>query len=176
MRGYQDCVVLLLDSGTDVDARCTDGSTAVYLASEGCYYSIAILLIERRADVNILGGLQGPASHVASAKGYKDIVRLLLDKGANVETKNPSNKTAFALADEGGHRAIRKLLRDYVLKVERERNRKGLVTSSWLLDFTMTFKLLALQKPASIESILELLLHQNPPNPLWTYRWLTINL
>ena len=93
--GYIEIVRLLLEKGTDVNAKDALGNTALMRAREGTV-----------SDKDV-------------GKGHIEVVKLLLDKGANVNAKNADGLTALMKAEDWGLRKeddieIMKLLKNAV--------------------------------------------------------------
>ena len=118
---------MLLAKGADVNAKATDGSTALIDAALGNDDAIAQLLpsspsskddrldivqalLAKGAEVNAKQKNGATALMMASLKGRFDIVRVLLAKGADVNAKEEHGGTALDAAAAGGHADTRALL------------------------------------------------------------------
>ena len=109
----EEILNLLLQKGWPVDARLTDGETALMLASGDRNIPLMELLLQAGAQVNLqcecpayLSGGQ-TALTMASFSGSEQAVGLLLDAGANVDTPT-GDGTALIVAD--GNMNLMKLL------------------------------------------------------------------
>jgi ankyrin repeat protein len=80
-------VMLLLDKGTDVNARGGRYGNALYAASARGHEQVVKLLLDKGADANAQSGRYGNALYAASARGDEHVVKLLLDKGADVNAQ-----------------------------------------------------------------------------------------
>jgi hypothetical protein len=102
-----------------INARDTDGWTALHLASRGHHSehsSVLRLLLEHGADINVQNKGGGTPLSRASIYGALEVVRLLLGRGADVEAKGNNGKTALQKAGEKGHDKVVELLREYGAK------------------------------------------------------------
>ncbi len=75
----------LLDNGVDVNARNSDGQTALELAILSGSTLLVQYILDKGADVNIKDRRGNTALLVACSKSGLDIVRLLLDFGADID-------------------------------------------------------------------------------------------
>lgn len=89
--GRAELVKMLLDRGADVNAKDSEGATALMMVGYG-WIDVAKVLLDKGADVNARDneGTTVLMKHACDA----DIVKLLLDKGANVNAKNKYGVTA----------------------------------------------------------------------------------
>jgi ankyrin repeat protein len=110
-----DVLQILLQRGWPVDARATEGETALMTAAFRNNVPLMAALIKAGADVNVLcdcpwkygGG--GSALTIASRHGSRDGVQLLLDAGADVNAAG-TDGTPLWLATEPGRLDIMKML------------------------------------------------------------------
>jgi ankyrin repeat protein len=113
-KGRTEIVGLLLDSGSDVEARQERGLTALMNAAWRGHADTVRLLIERGADVNARSDKGGTALAVCLESGkneYEEVVRMLLDAGADVNLTTMSGWTALMAASIHGYtNAVRMLL------------------------------------------------------------------
>ncbi|KAH8727306.1 ankyrin repeat-containing domain protein [Phaeosphaeriaceae sp. PMI808] len=112
VRGYEQIVKLLLDSGADVNAQGGYYGNALQAASTEGHKQIATLLLDRGADVNIQSGEYGNALQMASARGHGQVAKLLLDRGADVHALGGYYGNALQAALTEGHEQIVELLLD----------------------------------------------------------------
>ena len=86
--GHQEIVQLLLDKGADVNAKKTDGVTALMVASRDGHQEVVKLLLDKGADVNAKRTDGVTALMAVSASGYIEIAQSLLANGADVNAKD----------------------------------------------------------------------------------------
>ncbi len=73
---------MLLAAGADVNARLSNGATALMLASQIGHTGVAQTLLAAKADVNATAGNGATALMLASRYRHQDVVKLLKDAGA----------------------------------------------------------------------------------------------
>ncbi|RDW90052.1 uncharacterized protein DSM5745_01827 [Aspergillus mulundensis] len=88
LRGFDDIVGILIDSGCSVNAQDAQGLTALACAALG-HLDIVQLLLSRGADPNIVSENMETSLCMASLSGNIDIVRCLLDHGATISPSHP---------------------------------------------------------------------------------------
>ncbi|XP_035668250.1 B-cell lymphoma 3 protein homolog [Branchiostoma floridae] len=96
--GNQDAVMLLVDSGADVDA--TDGKsgrTALFHAVERDQEDMVLYLLRAGAKVNAQCYAGNTPLHAASGRGQQNMVKLLIKHGADIGVKNCHNDTPLAV-------------------------------------------------------------------------------
>jgi len=84
MRGDLPRVRVLLDARADLNARNSDGATALIIASQNGHADVVRALLAAKADVNARpsNGVTTALSE-ASQNGHADVVRLLKNAGAD---------------------------------------------------------------------------------------------
>lgn len=102
----------LLKKGVDVNAKGTNGETALWMAAGAGHTEIVEALLERGADVNVKDKAYGAtALYMAAQEGHTNAVKVLLESKANVNIKREINGvTALMMAVQKGHTEIVKLL------------------------------------------------------------------
>ncbi len=93
----------LLDAGTPVDSRDTQGRTALLLATHANQVAAARVLIARGADVNAKDIIQDSPYLYAGAEGRLEILRPMLTSGADLKSTNRYGGTALIPAAHHGH-------------------------------------------------------------------------
>jgi tetratricopeptide (TPR) repeat protein len=93
----------LAEKGANVNAKDSDGATALIWAAYYGNTDVVRVLIEKGADVNAGNNKKQTALHLAADKGHTNIARLLVDKGADVNAKDMFNDTAALIADKQNH-------------------------------------------------------------------------
>ncbi|MCK5491819.1 MAG: ankyrin repeat domain-containing protein [Candidatus Omnitrophica bacterium] len=88
---------LLIDSGTDINAKNDSGETALRRAVFGTLETFK-LLIERGADLDIADNRGKTVLMECASRGGRDKVQVLIENGANVNLKDYDNKTALIYA------------------------------------------------------------------------------
>ncbi len=100
----------LLSAGADVNARTSDGATALMVAVYYGYPQTSRLLMERGADVNAKTDRGATALHYAAQRGNAVIVRDLLAKGADPDPVSGAGNTPVELARAAGHQDVVEVL------------------------------------------------------------------
>ena len=112
MFGNKETVKKLLKEGADVNAKNSDGYTALILASSNGRTEIVKMLLEKGADVNATDKYVYTALELASRNGHTEIVAMLLDNGADVNAKNVYGYTALIWGSRNKHTEIVAMLLD----------------------------------------------------------------
>ena len=112
MFGNKKKVEELLKEGANVNAKNSDGYTALILASSNGRTEIVAMLLEKGADVNAKDKYNATALIKASSNGHTEIVAKLLDAGADVNAKNDYGYTALIQASRNKHTEIVAMLLD----------------------------------------------------------------
>jgi ankyrin repeat protein len=109
--GNHAAALAALDSGSDVNARGADGSTALIWAAYNGDAELVDRLLAAGADVNAKNEFGTSAITEAAIGGYADIVGALLKGGADADTTNPEGETPLmAVARTGNVEAATLLL------------------------------------------------------------------
>jgi len=109
--GHTPIAAYLLEQGAGVDAKDSNGRTALIYASSGPFPETVELLLNHGAEVNLQGTAEGfTALMMAAAEGQLDVVRLLLAHGARMDILDRDGDTAEKFARERGHSEVLKLL------------------------------------------------------------------
>ena len=113
MFGNREAVRRQLEQdGIDVNAKNSEGYTALILASSNGHKEIVEMLLEKGADVNAKDKYNATALIKASSNGHTEIVAKLLDAGADVNAKNDYGYTALIQASRNKHTEIVAMLLD----------------------------------------------------------------
>ncbi|WP_167496567.1 ankyrin repeat domain-containing protein [Desulfopila sp. IMCC35006] len=102
-----------LARGVDINARETEGLTALIEASQEGKKDVVALLLEKGADINTRTEYGLTALMAASRNGHSDVVKLLLAKRADVNIKNTYGDSALSIASKMSHRDIVELLHQH---------------------------------------------------------------
>lgn len=123
--GHDDLAKVLIAAGADVNAKDSDGNTALIRATqEERYYfhyrsdeeyatkslSIINALIAAKSDVNAKNNYSNTALMEAAENGDINIVKSLIDAGADVNIKDSDGKIALNIATERGYNNIASML------------------------------------------------------------------
>jgi ankyrin repeat protein len=119
-----------LDGGAEVDAKNTNGTTSLWVASQKGYKEIVKLLLEKGADVEAKDDKATTPLLIASLNDKLDVVKLLLEKGADVNAKRSDGISSLFIASQEGYMEIVKLLLSNGAKVD-EKGFKG-ITPLWV--------------------------------------------
>lgn len=91
-------VKAIIEEGADVNAKDSDGSTALMWAAWRNELDTAKLLIQNGADVNAKDSKAVTALMYASEKNSHHVAKLLMEKGADINEKNNKGETALMWA------------------------------------------------------------------------------
>ena len=94
---------LLIDKGTDVNARDNYGTTALLRASTSLSPLFLKVLISRGADIEAKDREGFTSLMRAASLGRTTLVQILLSKGADVHAVNNKGRTALWWATQNGH-------------------------------------------------------------------------
>jgi len=100
----------ILGKGADVNAKDSNGYTALHHAAKKNDKKIIKELLDRRADINAKDLAGKTALHYAVEMNDKKIIKELLDRGADVNAKDSNGYTAVHTAVYYGYREIVELL------------------------------------------------------------------
>lgn len=81
-----------------MNAKNTDGMTALMLGAKNNHYDIVKKLIEKKVNINSKNYNNDSALSLAVNEGHYNIVKLLLQNGANVNIRNNKNNTCIITA------------------------------------------------------------------------------
>ena len=115
-RGDTAKVQLLLDQGTDVNAKSAGNMTALMCAAGQGHTGTVELLLNKGADVNVTSDFVGwTALLEASYGGHTECVKVLLAHGANINQRTIpiatlASHNALEFARENGHPEIVQLI------------------------------------------------------------------
>lgn len=102
---------LLLDRGTDVNAKSADGLTALHISAVGQDSDISRLLIARGANVNAQTDDGTTPLHFSAAMRSKSNTTLLIAHGANVNARTKARETPLGIAIREKHPEVAALIR-----------------------------------------------------------------
>jgi ankyrin repeat protein len=110
MFGLEAIAQKVIGGGAEVDAKDSDGMTALHYAAKHGNEAVVNLLLDAKADVNKKGSDGGTALHYAAYNGHSTIVEQLLKAESDVNNKDSDEWTALHHAALNGHGAVAKLL------------------------------------------------------------------
>jgi tetratricopeptide (TPR) repeat protein len=93
----------LAEKGADINAKYSEGATALIWAAYYGNTDVVRVLIEKGADVNAGNSKKQTALHLAADKGHTSIARFLVEKGADVNAKDTFGDTPAMIADKQNH-------------------------------------------------------------------------
>ena len=99
--GHETCAKLLLEAGSDVNARDEDGSSPLHNASAGGFVPIvSALLAAAGIDVTIADSDGDTALHASARGDHAEVCARLLAAGADGGAKNLARKAPVDLAED----------------------------------------------------------------------------
>lgn len=122
--GLEKTVKALLEGGADVEAKSSDGWTALSSAAWSGQEAMIKLLLESGADIEAQNEAGWNALANACRNQHFGVIRELLAKGANIETKTTSGWTPLLTAAFHQHESVICLLLDRGANIEAK-NSKG---------------------------------------------------
>ena len=99
----RNMVLLLIDSGVDVNIKDAQCFTPLHCAAQQGHTEIAELLIAKEANVNATDMMGETPLHAAVLGGHKDVVLVLLAGGADVDAENRMRRTPLHFAARDGY-------------------------------------------------------------------------
>ena len=103
MHGNAQAVQAALDRGADVNARQTDGSTALHWAVRNDDVALTALLINHRADTEVANRTGATPLRLAAINGSAQVSAALLDAGVDVNARlTEHGDTALMFAARAG--------------------------------------------------------------------------
>ncbi|WP_370631834.1 ankyrin repeat domain-containing protein [Phyllobacterium lublinensis] len=93
----------LLAAGAKINARDSQGRTALLVATQENDVATATALIDAGADVNAKDNIKDSPYLYAGARGHLEILKLTLSHGADLKSTNRYGGTALIPASERGH-------------------------------------------------------------------------
>lgn len=109
INGHAEVAEVLIDAGTDINARNLEGVTSISKAVQGNYPELVRLLIEKGADVNLKDDSGTNPILIAEMEGYTNITALLLPV-SDVNVSTAGGATPLHMAASRGLGDIQSLL------------------------------------------------------------------
>ncbi len=104
---------LIITHAEDVNVKCYDNRTPLFVASRRGYADVARLLLDHGADMNTQTISEMMPLHIASSNGHLKVAQLLLRHGAALDAQTKRRDTPLCLASEFGHLEVVRLLLDH---------------------------------------------------------------
>ncbi|QQR48863.1 ankyrin repeat domain-containing protein [bacterium] len=118
-KGHVDCVIALLDGGTQVDILDCWGSTPLLNAAFRDNVECVEILLRYGANVNAQDSAYFTPLHYAATSGHRNYVDIFLAKGANaINAKTKAGNTPVMLAEKHGHHELAKYLKEIAASLE----------------------------------------------------------
>jgi ankyrin repeat protein/Flp pilus assembly protein TadD len=108
--GSAEAVLLLLESGVDVNAKDREGLSALHWAAKWNQAEIAAMLIAHGANVDAKDSIGGTALHSAAAVGALEVAELLTRNGATINAKDMVQATPLHDAASAGQSDVVRFL------------------------------------------------------------------
>ncbi|RDW85168.1 hypothetical protein BP6252_02758 [Coleophoma cylindrospora] len=116
--GEKVVLQLLLEKGSEIEAKDTYGRTPlIYTAQQG-YEAVVKLLLEKGAEIEAKDTYGRTPLMYAAGGGEEAAVKLLLEKGAEIEAKDTYGRTPLTYAAQQGYEAVVKLLLEKGAEIE----------------------------------------------------------
>lgn len=107
--GHAALLAALADRGAELNARETDGGTALHIAAEYGHAECVTLLLDRGARADARNNNDATALHLAAEYSHLEIVRALVERGASKDTRTRNaGLTPAAMARRLGPRRDRR--------------------------------------------------------------------
>jgi ankyrin repeat protein len=119
-RGHEQVVMLLLESGAELDDEDSEGTTPLSLAIANGHEAVVKLLLEKGAKLDYKDSDGKMPLLLAAANGHEAVVKLLLESGAELDDEDSEGTTPLSLAAANGHEGIVKLLLEKGAKLDSE--------------------------------------------------------
>jgi ankyrin repeat protein len=104
--GLEEITRKLLEKGSNVNRKDSDGGTALHWAAWGGHETVVRLLLEKGADVHAEYSSKATPLHWAAEGGHESLVRLLLEKGAHIFVEDVRKWTPMHRAAWNGYDAV----------------------------------------------------------------------
>jgi ankyrin repeat protein len=127
----QKAVRALLDQKADVNARATDGSTALLWAAHWSDAGTADLLLRAGADANLANDFRTTPLNEACINGNSALVRSLLKAGANANTAIATGETPLMTCARSGAADAVRLLVEYGAVVNAKEPKQNQTAVMW---------------------------------------------
>src|SRR5690606_7517052 len=120
-----------IEAGADVDARSSDGSTALHWAVEGHAVEIVDALLEAGADATVASRNRVTPLSLAALTGDAAVIERLLAAGADPNERSEEGQTALMLAARNGRPDAVRLLLDRGADVNAVEPFRGQTALMW---------------------------------------------
>jgi ankyrin repeat protein len=111
--GHTEAIKLLLEHGATIDARDTEGKTALLHACTGPFPEAVKVLLDAGADINTTETTEAfTPLMMAAGLGQTAVVKILLERKANKALMDSDGDTALKHAQNSQHAEIVQLLQD----------------------------------------------------------------
>lgn len=129
--GKREQALVMLETGTDVNARMVDGATALLYAAYYDDRDLVAALLEAGADPNIANHYDAFPLAEAAQNGNAEIIRLLLEHGANPNQSNAEGESALMVAARSGSMEAARLLLKHGADVNNREQWGGQTAIMW---------------------------------------------
>lgn len=120
--GHHGIIQILLEIGTEINAKSNNGSIALHIAAENGDEVVVRMLLKHGTCVDTRDNSSQTALHYACRVGSKLVSQLLIEAKIPVNAKEENGKTALHLAAERGYESIVDLLLEKGAAVEEVDN------------------------------------------------------
>lgn len=111
---FMQTLVLMINSGAEIDAKSNDGDTALLCSLETQMDKrIVKLLLERGADTNVENDIGETPLNLAVQRNHHEVLNDLLSFGTDINYKNTKNMTALDYAESLTDRRCYNILKEW---------------------------------------------------------------
>lgn len=120
--GIEESVSMILERGANLNARGSEGKTALHSAASAGHTRVVQLFIDSGADISATDARDKTSLFLAVEKGDELMVEQLLEEGADIEARSSQGETPLLHAAATGQLGTVKILLSYLADPNAKRN------------------------------------------------------